>query len=106
MSRPHWRIQLPLSLPLSLILFFLLFSRYRLFSFTPFCADLNTLSDTGVAPTGTPAFNIPPYMMYADEDDWLPERVGFSVEGWYQPLSWNHAHSLFSNGPTEASYSV
>ena len=68
--------------------------------------NLNLQSDTGVVPSGSPALNIPPFMMYADEDDWLPERVGYSFEGWYQPLSWNHAHTLFSNGPKEASYDV
>ena len=82
------------------VFFFLSFFRSSL------CPDLNTLSDSGKAPTGTPALNIPPYLMYAAEDDWEPERVGFSVEGWYQPLSWHHAHTLFSNGPTEASYMV
>ena len=76
------------------------------FFFRPLISDLNKFSDTGVVPTGTPAVNIPPFLMYADEDDWLPQRVGFSAEGWYQPLSWNHAHTLFSNGPTAPSYQV
>ena len=44
--------------------------------------------------------------MYADDDEGLPTRVGYTIEGWYQPLSWNHAHTLFSNGPTAPSYMV
>ena len=57
-------------------------------------------------PSGNPAVNIPPFLMYADDDEWLPTRVGFTIEGWYQPLSWHHAHALFSNGPTEPNYLV
>ena len=75
-------------------------------SVCPLLSDLNKFSDTGVVPTGIPAVNIPPFLMYADDDEWLPTRVGFSIEGWYKTLSWNHAHSLFSNGPTEPSYVV